>query len=138
MVLNDAARAALNSHRLVHLTTINADGTPQVSIVWGRAEGDDVVFGHLGSGQKIRNLRRDPWATATILTGERNEVGLDEYLVVHGRARITDGGAPELLQELARGYLGPDVTFPPMPNPPPGVVVRIRAERVSGIGPWTD
>ena len=32
--------------------------------------------------------------------------------------------------------LGPDVTFPPMPDPPPGYVTRIRVERVSGVGPW--
>jgi hypothetical protein len=61
---------------------------------------------------------------------------LDEYLVVHGRARITDGGAPELLQRLAAVYLGPDVTFPPMDNPPAGVVTRIAVDRVGGVGPW--
>jgi hypothetical protein len=47
-------------------------------------------------------------------------MGLDEYLVIHGRARITEGGAPELLQQLARTYLGPGVKFPEMENPPPG------------------
>ncbi|MFN8052058.1 MAG: TIGR03618 family F420-dependent PPOX class oxidoreductase [Acidimicrobiales bacterium] len=138
MVLNDAAQAALNSHKLAQLTTINPDGSTQVSVVWVKAEGDDVLLGHLGAGQKVRNLRRDPRATVTILTGERNQIGLDEYLVVHGLATVTDGGAPELLQELAHGYLGPDVRFPPMPDPPPGVVVRITANRVGGVGPWTD
>jgi hypothetical protein len=34
-------------------------------------------------------------------TGGRSN-GLDHYLVVHGTARITEGGAPELLQRLAR------------------------------------
>ncbi len=65
-----------------------------------------------------------------------NPIGLLEYLVVHGRARITEGGAPELLQRLAHVYLGPDVKFPPMPDPPPGVVIRITPERYSGVGPW--
>ena len=64
------------------------------------------------------------------------EIGLECYLIVHGRARITEGGGPELLQRLARVYLGPDVKFPPFDNPPAGHIIRITAERVGGIGPW--
>ena len=66
-------------------------------------------------------------------------VGLEgDDIVVHGRATIEEGGAPELLQELAHTYLGPDVVFPPMPDPPPGFRLRIAAGRVGGIGPWTN
>lgn len=137
-VLNDAARAALNSSKLAHLTTINSDGSTQVSIVWAKSEGDDVLIAHMGEGQKVRNLRRDPRATVTIVTGDRNEAGLDEYLVVHGNATVTAGGAPVLLQELAHGYLGPDVKFPPMDEPPAGNVIRLAAERVGGVGPWSE
>jgi hypothetical protein len=64
--------------------------------------------------------------------------GLREYLVVHGTATIERGGAPELLQELARVYLGPEVRFPPMDNPPAGVRTRIALARLGGIGPWSD
>ena len=70
-------------------------------------------------------------------TGGRNEIGLDNYLVISGRAYITEGGAPELLQRLAYTYIGPNVTFPPMENPPPGYILHIIPERVSGIGPWS-
>ena len=62
--------------------------------------------------------------------------GLKQYLIVHGRARIERGGAPELLQRLAHVYLGPDVHFPPMPDPPPGFVLRTTVERIGGVGPW--
>ena len=65
-----------------------------------------------------------------------NPIGLREYLVVHGRARIEEGGAPELLQRLAHVYLGPDVKFPPMDDPPAGYVMRITPDRVGGVGPW--
>ena len=58
-------------------------------------------------------------------------------MVLHGRARLTEGGAAELLQRLARTYLGPDVRFPPMPDPPPGWVIRIGVDRVVGLGPWS-
>jgi len=50
--------------------------------------------------------------------------------------RLEEGGAPELLQRLAHVYLGPDVKFPPMDDPPPGVTMRIEVDRVAGIGPW--
>ena len=51
---------------------------------------------------------------------------------------LTEGGAPELLQQLAHVYLGPDVVFPAMPNPPPGYVTRVSVERIRGIGPWRE
>ena len=69
-------------------------------------------------------------------TGRPGPGGLDEYLVLYGTARVTDGGAPELLQELAHRYIGPDVRFPPMDDPPPGYVMRISVERVAGNGDW--
>ena len=42
-VLNAAARAALSAGRLAHVVTVNADGTPQVSLVWTGIDGDDIV-----------------------------------------------------------------------------------------------
>jgi hypothetical protein len=66
------------------------------------------------------------------------ELGLREYLVVRGHARVQEGGAPELLQRLAEVYLGPGVKFPPMDDPPPGYVIRTTPERIGGVGPWTN
>jgi hypothetical protein len=60
-----------------------------------------------------------------------------EYVVVYGDARVTEGGAVELLQRLTPIYLGPKVEFPPasMRNIP-GYITRIAPDRFSGIGPW--
>jgi len=137
-VLPDSARAVLESDALAHLVTLNRDGSPQVSVVWAGLDGDDVVTAHLREQQKLRNVRRDPRVALTLETQVTNSLGLREYLVVHGRAAIEEGGAPELLQELARTYLGPDVTFPRMPDPPPGFRLRVVVERIGGIGPWTE
>jgi PPOX class probable F420-dependent enzyme len=126
----------LESDRLAHLVTLNPDGRPQVSCVWVGLEGDEIVSGHLGTWQKVRNVERDPRVALSIEAKGTNELGLQEYLVVHGRARIQEGGAPELLQKLARTYIGPDAVFPPMPDPPPGFVMRITVERLGGVGPW--
>jgi PPOX class probable F420-dependent enzyme len=136
-VLSDDVRAALTSGHVAHLTTLNADGSPQVSLVWVGLDGDDIVCGHLGMRHKLRNVGRDPRVVLSLETGVRNAMGLDEYLVVHATGRITEGGAPELLQRLAHVYLGPDVKFPPFDDPPPGYVLRLTPTRITGIGPWS-
>ncbi|HYB29384.1 MAG TPA: PPOX class F420-dependent oxidoreductase [Solirubrobacteraceae bacterium] len=133
----DSARRVLEGRALAHLVTLEPDGRPQVSIVWIGLDGDEIVAAHLPEHRKVRNIRRDPRVTLSVEAGTRNEIGLDEYVVVHGRARITEGGAPELLQQLARTYLGPNVKFPPMDDPPPGFITHITVDRIGGVGPWS-
>jgi PPOX class probable F420-dependent enzyme len=132
----DEARALLESDALAHLVTVNDDGSPQVSCVWVGMEGDEIAFASLGPRRKLDNIRREQRVTLSLEGTRMTGPGLKEYLVVHGRARIDEGGGPELLQRLAHVYLGPDVKFPPMDDPPPGVVVRISVDRLGGVGPW--
>jgi PPOX class probable F420-dependent enzyme len=136
--LPPSARDVLESDAGATLVTLNPDGSPHVTVAWVGLEGDEIVIGTLPEQRKLANMRQDPRVALVIQTRNLNPYGLLEYLVVHGSARVTEGGAPQLLQRLARTYLGPDVTFPPMPNPPPGYVIRITANRVGGVGPWTD
>ena len=136
MEIPPEAREVLESDQLAHLVTLSPDGSPQITCVWVGLEGDEIVSGHLSRWQKLRNIERDPRVSLSIETTRTNELGLREYLVVHGQARIQEGGAPELLQRLAHTYIGPDVDFPPMPDPPPGFVTRITPERFGGVGPW--
>jgi PPOX class probable F420-dependent enzyme len=135
-VLPEAVRTLLETGPIAHVVTLDRDCDPRVSVAWVGIEGGDLVIGTLFDQPKLRNLRRDPRIALSFHSPERNEYGLNHYLVIHGRARVTDGGAPELLQRLARVYLGPDVVYPPMPNPPSGYVVRIEPERLTGVGPW--
>ena len=138
MALPEAARELLESDALAHLVTVNHDGSPQVTCVWVGVERDELVTAHLFEQQKLRNVRRDPRVALSVEGSRIRPPGLKEYLVVHGTAWIQEGGAPEVLQRLARVYLGPEVKFPPMDDPPPGYVVRIAVERVGGVGPWAD
>ena len=135
-VLPDSAREVLESDGLAHLVTLNPDGSPQVTCVWIGLEGDEIVCAHLGRFQKVKNIERDSRVTLSVEAPGENAIGMKHYLVVHGKARITEGGAPELLQKLAETYVGPGVKFPPMPDPPPGVVTRITPEQIGGFGPW--
>ena len=132
----ESARAVLEGPALAHLVTLDPDGRPQVSIVWIGVDGDELVAAHLPEHRKVRNIRRDPRVALSVEAGTRNEIGLDEYIVIHGSARITEGGAADLLQRLARVYLGPEVKFPPMDDPPAGYITHITVERVGGVGPW--
>jgi PPOX class probable F420-dependent enzyme len=137
VAIPDAARPILEGPNLAHVVTIDPDGGPQVSCVWVGLDGDEVVFASLGAWRKLRNLERDARVAVSIESPELNHLGMREYLVLQGTARVETGGAPELLQALAHVYLGPDVRFPPMDDPPPGSVVRITVDRVGGVGPWT-
>ena len=132
----EEARALVESSALAHLVTLESDGRPQISCVWVGMEGDDIVFSSLGPRRKLDNIARDPRVALSIEGDGFNRMGLKEYLIVHGTARIEEGGGPELLQRLAHTYLGADVKFPPMDDPPPGVVVHITPERLGGVGPW--
>jgi PPOX class probable F420-dependent enzyme len=136
MLLPDSARALIESGALGHLVTVGGDGAPQVTCIWVGLDGDQLVSAHLFEQQKLRNVRRDPRVVLSFEGTEIHPPGLREYLVVHGRAELEEGGAPELLQRLAHVYLGPDVKFPPMADPPPGHTMRITVERIGGVGPW--
>jgi len=137
VALRDDVREVLSTNRVAHLVTLNPDGEPQVSCVWVGVDGDEIVAASLGHWRKVQNLERDPRVALTIETNTPNPIGLINYVTVRGRARIQQGGAPELLTELARVYLGPEETFRPLADqPPPGYVIRITAEKVGGVGPW--
>jgi PPOX class probable F420-dependent enzyme len=135
-ILTAEARALLESDALVHLVTLNPDGSPQVSCVWVGLDGDEIVIGHMQRRQKVRNVERDPRVVMSVEGPGLNERGLREYLVIHGRARVQDGGAAALLQQLAHVYLGPEVVFPPPELDAPGYVMRITPGRLGGVGPW--
>ncbi|MBA0044794.1 PPOX class F420-dependent oxidoreductase [Mycobacteroides sp. LB1] len=139
MELNEAARTLIGAGTDATLVTINDDGSPQVSVVWfalqSTADGDELVSAHLSGGyKKLRNIRRDPHVAVTILApsqpGQQRE-----YLAVTGPARVVEGGAPELLKQLATAMLGSDEHFPP-PNAPAGFLTRIRIDSIGGNGPW--
>jgi PPOX class probable F420-dependent enzyme len=136
--LPDSAKDLIRSGALGHLVTTSPDGSPQITCVWVAVDGDDLLTAHLNPAQrKLENVRREPHVAVSFEGPEIHPPGLREHLVVHGRATIEEGGAPELLQELAHVHLGPEVRFPPMDDPPPGVRLRITVDRFSGVGPWS-
>jgi PPOX class probable F420-dependent enzyme len=135
-MFNDAARGLFASNAIAQFITINADGSPQVSGVWVGLDGEELVVASLPRRLKVVNVERDPRVALVVQSPTKSDRGLDEYLVVHGTARVTQGGAAELLQRLAYIYLGPDAVFPG-PDAPPGYIFHITPEKVLGEGNWT-
>jgi PPOX class probable F420-dependent enzyme len=132
------AAALLGSDAVAHVWTCNPDGTPQVSVVWVLAEGDEILFGTDGHSVKARNLRLNPAVILSIEDDERNERGYQRHLVIHGRARLIPGPDPDLHDRLARKYLGLLRHPLAMRDDPHAVTVRVEVEHIHGVGPWVD
>ncbi|QUQ64796.1 PPOX class F420-dependent oxidoreductase [Kutzneria sp. CA-103260] len=133
--LPEQLRDLINTGPLAHLSTINRDGSPQVSVIWIGLDGDDVVSGHQHQGAKIRNMERDPRVVLSFAAPRVPGEFLDHNAVLRAHAVVepTDQ-AWDLLDRLSRVYIGPDATFPVERRP--GFIVRYKVERIGGVGPW--
>lgn len=136
--LSAPAEVLLGSDAVAHVWTANADGTPQVSVVWVIVQGDEIVFGCDRSSQKARNLRRDPSIVLSIEDDVRNEHGFQRHLVVRGRASVEDGPDPVLMDRLAAKYTDLERHPLALRESPSAAVVRVTIDRISGVGPWVD
>jgi len=111
MKIPQSVRTQIEKGPLAHLTTLNRDGSPQVTLIWVGIEDDEFVIGHLALHQKIKNIGRDPRVALSLIADGTSPQGMREYVVVYGNARITEGGAVPLLQRLAPLYIGPRRIF---------------------------
>jgi len=125
----------IESGPLAHLTTVNADGSPQVSIIWIGVDRDDVVSGHLPRNVKIRNMERDPRVVLSFEAPRRPGVFLAEHAVLRAWATVEPSDqAWDLLDRLTPVYVGPGASFPAPRGP--GFIVRYQVQRIGGVGPW--
>ena len=128
-------RELIQAGPLAHLATINADGTPQVSVIWIGLDGDDVVSGHLNWYAKLRNIDRDPRVVLSFEAPREPGVVMNPYAVLQARAAIEPSDQTwDLLNRLAKVYMAPDAEFPAPRGP--GWIIRYQVTRVGGIGPW--
>jgi PPOX class probable F420-dependent enzyme len=138
VTIPESARALLATGILAHVVTLRPDGTPHVTLAWAGFDGDELVFSTFSPDQrKVWDLQRDARVTLSFQAHENPGEGLHPYLVVEGRARITEGGALELMDRLAESYIGPGQEFP-MRDMPPGAVIHVEVDRIYGQGPWAE
>jgi PPOX class probable F420-dependent enzyme len=128
-------RDLMTSGPMAHLTTINADGSAQVSVIWIGLDGDQAVSGHMNRRLKLRNIERDPRVVLSFDAPRVPGVFLNPYAVLHARATVEPSDhAWDLLDRLAKVYVSPGTEFPAPRGP--GYIVRYSIERVGGVGPW--
>ena len=132
--LSPELRELIEAGALAHLTTINADGSPQVSVIWIGIDGDDLVSGHMSHYLKLRNIERDPRVVLSFTAPHEAGVFMNPYAVLNCHASVepTDE-AWDLLNRLTKVYTVPDAEFPAPKGP--GYIVRYAVDRITGVGP---
>lgn len=100
--LPDAVRDLLNPPVFAVVTTINADGSPQSSVVWLRADGDELLFSTIRGRRKCRNLERDPRLSVCAY----DPADPYRYVEVRGTVSLTEDGGDDLIDEMSRAYDG--------------------------------
>ena len=133
--LSPELRDLIESGPMAHLSTINPDGSPQVTVIWIGLDGNDLVSAHMARHVKLRNIERDPRVVLSFDAPRVPGVVMNPYAVLRARAAVQPSDeAWDLLNRLAKVYISPDAGYPQPKRP--GYVVRYSVERVSGIGPW--
>ncbi|MFD3421529.1 PPOX class F420-dependent oxidoreductase [Streptomyces decoyicus] len=128
--LSDDLKHLLDTPVFVTVATIQPDGSPQVSPVWVKRDGDDLLFSTTVGRRKEANLRRDPRVSVVVQPFDAPYT----YAEVRGSAQLTTEGGPELIDELSRKYTGkPYAEFnPASADDSARVVVRVTPRKVVG------
>lgn len=113
-----------------NIATLMPNGGPQVTPVWIDFDGTHILFNSARGRRKDRNVRRDPRVAISIVDPDNPY----RYLEIRGRVvAITEQGADEHIDRLAKKYLGVDK----YPNRQPGeirVMYKVQPEHASTMG----
>ena len=60
MKIPQSVRELLPKAPLAHLTTLNSDGSPQLTVVWVGIENEEFVIGHMAAHKKVRKRSARP------------------------------------------------------------------------------
>ncbi|WP_112466246.1 PPOX class F420-dependent oxidoreductase [Streptomyces triticisoli] len=129
-VLSDRIKSLLDGPVFVVVGTLQPDGSPQLSPVWVKRDGDDLLISTTADRRKKLNLDRDPRVSIVVMDPESPY----EYAEIRGTAELTTKGARELIDELSLKYTGKKYAEfnPSSAQDADRVVVRVRPRRVAG------
>lgn len=128
--LSDEQAALFRARNWGTVTTLRADGSPHSTPVWIDTDGDDVLFNTSVGRAKERHLRRDPRVAVVVLPADDQQSG---YVSVTGTAELTEDGAVDHLNKLAKKYIGQD-EYPWLQPGEQRVIVRITPEKIDSMG----
>ncbi|WP_351229805.1 PPOX class F420-dependent oxidoreductase [Streptomyces sp. NPDC002133] len=128
--LSDKLKDLLDKPVFVNLATIQPDGSPQVSPVWVKRDGDDLLISTTVGRRKEQNIRRDPRVTVLVQPFDEPYT----YAEIRGTVTLTTEGGQELIDELSMKYTGKMYAAfnPEAGKDAPRVVVRVTPRKVVG------
>jgi hypothetical protein len=120
---------AWESKALAHIATIGPDGGPQSSPVWFDWDNDQLRVSLYDSSQKMRNLKRNPRLSVSIV----DPANAYRYIEIRGVAVLfePDTGL-EFITRMAGKYLGLD-HYPWHEEGQVEVKVTIKPTRITGM-----
>ncbi|MEW1656893.1 MULTISPECIES: PPOX class F420-dependent oxidoreductase [unclassified Streptomyces] len=128
--LSDGLKKLLDSPVFVMVGTIQPDGSPQLSPVWVKRDGDDLLISTTVGRRKEKNLRRDPRVSVVLQPFDAPYT----YAEIRGEATLSTEGGQQLIDELSRKYTGKAYAEfnADAANDAERVVVRITPRKVVG------
>jgi PPOX class probable F420-dependent enzyme len=130
-------RELIESGPMAHLSTVNPDGSPHITVIWIGLDGDDLVSTHMSDNVKLRNIRRDPRVALSFDAPREPGVWVNPYAVVYARATVEPSADIwDLMARHAKAYVSADAEVPIPEGSEPGFIVRYSISRIGGIGPW--
>jgi PPOX class probable F420-dependent enzyme len=137
--LPESTHRLFDTDKHVVLVTVDADSSPQASLVWAERDGDQLLIGMEGYQRKTGNLRRDPRVTLVVQDDRPSQRGLAQYLVIRGTVELEGPDIPadytELMDKQSHRYLGKDYPFENR-HSRTAVIARVTPEKITGEGPW--
>ncbi|MEU2712444.1 PPOX class F420-dependent oxidoreductase [Streptomyces sp. NPDC007205] len=130
-VLSDRLKSLLDRKVFIVVGTVQPDGSPQLSPVWVKRDGDDLLFSTTVDRRKYKNLDREPRVTVVVMNPDQPY----EYAEIRGTAAMTTEGGPALIDELSEKYTGRKYADfnPASSQDAQRVVVRISPRKVVGM-----
>jgi PPOX class probable F420-dependent enzyme len=112
------------------VVTLREDGSPHATPVWIDTDGENVLFNTAVGRAKERHLRADPRVAVTVLPAEDQQAG---YVTVSGTAEITEEGAFDHIDKLAKKYIDED-KYPFLQPGEQRVIVKVKPDKVDAQG----
>ena len=112
------------------LATLMPDGSPQVTQVWVETDGEHILVNTSEGRQKVKNVRRDPRVAFNVVDTT------NAWRIASGRGRVVDvtaEGADQLIDELAKKYLGEE-TYPYRQPGEVRLTIKIAPETINELG----
>ena len=127
------ARQILSGPHLSVLATTNADRSAQLSVIFVKPDGDDILFSTIESRRKTTNMSRDP--RVTLLLHSLPASAVSAYATIHGTVEVTDDPDGAFLQVIYGLRMG-GATPPPEPGAH-RLIVRVHPRRTYAPFPFS-